>query len=143
MKKIISKKGIILIIIPAFAIFLQFFLRIIMKKDFNTIGISLGGLSLGQLLPFFHFDHFISSKVLGINPHYKFEHGKFIISYDTSANVKPEEIESIKNIFIIAIFINLALFLIIIYLGLTNHIILHTLFGLISCVVSWYLLIYK
>ncbi len=64
MKKIISRKGITIVIIPLFAIFLQFFLRVILDKDFNTIGITLGALGLGQILPFFYFDHFVANKIL-------------------------------------------------------------------------------
>jgi hypothetical protein len=71
MTRIFSRKGIILIIIPLFAIFLQGFLRFVLKLDFNTIGITLGALGVGQLLPFFYFDHFIANKILGIAPSYK------------------------------------------------------------------------
>ena len=73
MSKIFSKKGIILIIIPLFTLFLQGFIRFILKSDFNTIGITLGSLGIGQLLPFFYFDHFVANKLLGISPEYKFE----------------------------------------------------------------------
>ncbi|MCE7057148.1 hypothetical protein LZF95_20880 [Algoriphagus sp. AGSA1] len=141
--KLFSKKGIIIIVIPLFAIFLQLFLRYILGKDFNTIGITLGALGLGQILPFFYFDHFVANKILGITPNYEYSNGKLCVTYDVTTNIPKEDIDKLKNLFIIAIFLNLGLFLITVYFGLTDKILLHTIFGTISCFVSWFLLIFK
>jgi hypothetical protein len=143
MNKLISRKGITIVIIPLFAVFLQFFLRVILHKDFNTIGITLGALGLGQILPFFYFDHFVANKILGITPAYEFGVGKFSVTYELSAHISREEIDGLKNLFIIAIFFNLALFLVTVYCGLTDRILLHTIFGPIICCVSWFLIIFK
>jgi len=143
MKKLITRKGIILVIIPLFTIFLQCFLRIILDKDLNTIGITFAALGLGQLLPFLYFDHFIVNKVLNIKPHYSFDKNEFKIIYKAGQNVNSEEIDSVKNWFYIAIFINLSLFLCVIYLGLAGKIVWHIIFGSISCLISWYLLVFK
>ena len=145
MSKLISKKGIVIFVIPIFALFLQVFLRLILDKDLNTIGITLGALGLGQILPFFYFDHFVANKILGIAPKFNILDNEFQVVYKMrpSSGITEKEIENLKNWFVIAVFLNLALFIIIIYLGLTGKIILHTLFGVLSCVVSWYLLIFK
>jgi len=143
MKKVISRKGIILIVIPIFAIFLQVFLRLILDKDLNTIGITFGALGLAQVLPFFYFDHFIANKVLGVSPEYDDQPDQLSIVYKLSKNIPKEDIEKIKNLFILAIFFNLGLFIVTVYLGLTERIFLHILFGALSCIVSWYLLVFK
>lgn len=143
MKKIISRKGIVIVIIPLFAVFLQFFLRMVLHKDFNTIGITLGALGLGQILPFFYFDHFVANKILGITPEYEFAPGKFTVSYELTAHISKDEVDGLKNLFILAIFLNLALFLVTVFCGLTDRLILHTIFGAICCCVSWFLIIFK
>lgn len=143
MSKLLSRKGIILILLPVFVIILQSFLRLVLKLDFNTIGITLASLGLGQLLPFCYFDHFIANKIMGISPTYKTDKNQLQITYKTKANVPVEEIDSLKNLFLIAIFLNLLLFLVTIYAGSQGYICLHIIFGLISCIISWYLLVFK
>ncbi|QNA42677.1 hypothetical protein [Lacibacter sediminis] len=143
MNKLISRRGIILIIIPLFVVFLQGFLRFVLKHDFNTLGITLGALGLGQMLPFFYFDHFIANKVLAVAPSYKMNTDELQISYKVKGNVNPEEIDKVKNWFIIAMFVSLALFLITIYLGLSGEIEWHVFFGGLSCIISWILLVFK
>lgn len=140
-----SRKGVVLIVVPLFCIFLQVFLRLILKKDLNTIGITLGSLGLGQLLPFFYFDHFVANKLLGITPSYQMTNDSFTINYKIRSGVEitQEVVDRLKNLFMVATFFNLGLFLVIVYLGITQHIGLHIFFGLISCVISWYLLIFK
>lgn len=143
MKKLTSRKGIIIIIIPLFAVFLQFFLRKVLDHDFNTIGITLAALGLGQILPFFYFDHFVANKILGISPEYNYSENKFSVVYQLKNNIPIEEIESVKNLFVIAVFVNLALFLVTLYCGLEGLIILHTIFGAICCFISWFLIVFK
>jgi|GEM_PF-5323180 len=143
MKKLISRRGIVLIIIPLFTIFVQCFLRFVLKKDLNTIGITFAALGLGQLLPFLYFDHFIVNKVLNIKPQYSFEGNELNITYKTGQNINSEEIDSVKNWFYVAIIFNFVLFLCIIYLGLIGKIVWHIIFGIISCLISWYLLVFK
>jgi hypothetical protein len=144
-KYLISRKGIILIVIPVFALFLQIFLRLILKKDLNTVGISLGALGLGQILPFFYFDHFVANKILGISPEFNIENDELLVKYKVKKNatISEGEIEKVKNTFVIAVFLNLTLFLCIVYFGLTGDIMLHTLLGLVSCIISWYLIVFK
>lgn len=144
-KSLISRKGIIVIVIPIFALFLQVFIRIILNKDLNTIGISLGALGLGQILPFFYFDHFVANKILGISPEFNVQNDELLIKYKIKRNtsITEGEIDKIKNLFVIAIFLNLALFLGIVYFGLTGYILLHTILGIFSCFISWYLIVFK
>lgn len=144
-KMLMTRKGITLVVIPLFALFLQVFLRLILNKDLNTIGITLGALGLGQILPFFYFDHFVANKLLGIVPKYRFINGEFQITYQIQQgnNINESQIDSLKNWFILAIFLNLCLFLVIVYFGLCGKILLHTVFGVVSCSISWYLLIFK
>lgn len=144
-KSLISRKGIIVIVIPVFALFLQIFLRLILKKDLNTIGISLGALGLGQILPFFYFDHFVANKILGISPEFSLQNDELLVKYriKQSATIQDGEIEKVKNLFTIAVFLNLALFLSVVYFGLIGDILLHTVLGLISCSISWYLIVFK
>jgi hypothetical protein len=144
MNQIFTKKGIVLIGLPLFTIFTQLFIRLILGKDFNTIGITLGSLGVGQLFPFIYFDHFVANKILGINPKYEMKNGKFVVNYELKSNYSNnKEIDEIKNILYFAIFLNLALFMVTVYFGITGNILLHTIFGLISCLVSWYFLIFK
>ena len=144
MSKLISRKGIVLIVIPLFTIFIQGFIRYIMKLDFNTIGITFGALGLGQIFPFFYFDHFIANKVLGISPTYVTDEKELKIIYKLTSNITDTgKIDDLKNLFFISIFVNLTLFTVILYLGFTGHIFWHIFFGVISCFSSWYLLIYK
>jgi hypothetical protein len=145
MAKVFSRKGIILIVIPLFTLFLQGFIRFILKSDFNTIGITLGSLGLGQLLPFFYFDHFVANKLLGISPEYKFENETLQVVYRVvpGVEIKQDKINALKNWYITVIFLNLALFLIIVYLGIIEKIAFHILLGALSCFLSWYLLIFK
>lgn len=143
MTKILSRKVIILIIIPLFAIFLQGFLRYVLKLDFNTIGITLAAVGVGQLLPFCYFDHLVANKILGISPHYKTMKGELQITYKASSNIKDKDIEAIQNLILIAIFFELALFIITIYLGLSGYILYHIILGSFTCIISWYLLIFK
>ena len=141
--KLISRKGVVTIIIPLFAIFIQAFIRFILDKDFNTIGITLGALGLGQMLPFFYFDHFVANKVLSVAPTYNTSGRKLVISYDLKFTIEQGEIERMKNLFIIGIFLSLGLFFVTVYLGLTDHIGWHLLFGSMNCVISWYLLLFR
>lgn len=142
-KSIKTRKGIVLLIIPLFIIFVQIFIRVILKKDINTIGITLSALGLGQILPFFYFDHFIANKILGIAPDYDFADEKMTITYKLCTNVEKSAVDSIKNDFMVAIFLNLVLFMLTVYFGLAEEITLHIIFGSICCIVSWYLLIFK
>jgi len=138
------RKIIVLVVIPLFAIFIQFFLRMILETDFNTIGITLGTLGIGQLLPFLYFDHFITNKVFGIKPSYEVKSDEISIKYKmTTQSLDEKKIDKLKNQFILAIIFNLALFLIVIYLGVKGEILWHIVFGAISCLTSWYLLVYK
>ena len=143
MSNLISRKGVILIIIPLFAVFLQFFIRTILCLDFNTIGITLGALGLGQMLPFLYFDHFIANKVLGLDPNYELKPAEFTVKYKLSSNIESNDIDKFKNLFMAAIFFNLALFLVTVYFGIKGEIILHIIFGSFSCLISWYLLVFK
>jgi hypothetical protein len=142
-KKLLSKKGVILVIIPLFVIFTQAFVRYILNKDFNTVGITFGALGLGQLIPFIYFDHFITNKVLNIAPAYDLNNKKLIITYDLVSNVDSGKIESVKNLFFAAVFVSLGLFLVTVYLGVTNQIGWHLAFGVCNCLISWYLLFFK
>ncbi|WP_228237260.1 hypothetical protein [Allomuricauda sp. M10] len=140
----ILRKVIVLVLIPVFAIFVQFFLRMILGTDFNTIGITLGTLGIGQLLPFLYFDHFITNKIFGLKPTYDIKQNEVSIKYKMSVqSLDSTKIDGLKNQFLLVIFLNLALFLVIIYLGVKGEIVWHTIFGGISCLSSWYLLIFK
>jgi hypothetical protein len=70
-------------------------------KDFNTIGITLGSLGLGQLLPFFYFDHFVANKLLGINPTYKVEDGTLVISYAAKPGIEVDQ-QAVDNFLVFA-----------------------------------------
>ena len=143
MKKILTRKGAVLIIIPSFIVFLQVMFRLTAGQDLNTIGITLGALGLGQIIPFLYFDHFIINKVLGIKPVYSYDSNELSITYKLQSNIIAEDIESSKNYLFAATFCSLGLFLVILYLGLNKIIIPHIIFGVISCSVSWYILVFK
>lgn len=143
--KIFSGKGIVFIILPLFTIGLQLFIRIILDKDWNTIGITFAALGLGQIFPFLDFNHFIRSKILSIAPEYKDNNGSIEISYRLFQKkpIKNDEIEKLKTQFLIALLLNLILYLLTIWLGVMDYIFFHIVLGLICCIVSWYLIIFK
>ncbi|MEK7254957.1 MAG: hypothetical protein AAB316_09445 [Bacteroidota bacterium] len=143
MKKLISRKGIVLILIPFFVIFLQAFIRYVLGKDFNTIGITLGALGLGQILPFVYFDHFVANKIFNISPSFAAKGDKFIITYKAGVKVGIEDIEGMKNLTYVAIFVNLMLFVMTVYFGLIQLTLLHIISGSLCCLLSWGVIFYK
>lgn len=143
MTKILTRRGIVLIVMPLFLIFLQIFIRFILHKDLNTLGITFAALGVGQLFPFLYSDHFIINKVIGTKPLYLNQENTVVIKYETFQNIDNEQIEKVKNYIFGAIFFNLGLFMCVIYLGLIGHVFMHISLGIISCIITWILLIFK
>ena len=143
MKKLLSRAGIVLVIFPLTVLLLQIMFRLAFGKDLNTIGITLGAMGLGQLFPFLYFDHFVANKVLGIRPSYEVKNSELIITYKVNPKIEASEIEEVKNIVIAVTFLSLGLFMVIVFFGLRGDIFLHTTFGIISCFISWYILVFK
>lgn len=145
-KKILSRKRVVLIGVPLFALFIQGFVRFVLKTDFNTIGITLGSIGLGQLLPFMHFDHFVANKLLGTKAkEVKVENVEVRLLYkvESGVNLDIEKIETTKSLFTWAIITCLGLFFIIVYLGIRGYVFWHIFLGSVICIVAWYLLIFR
>ncbi len=145
MKKVLTRKGIVLIVIPLSLIFLQLFVRFLIKSNISYIGITLGALGIGQLCPYLYFDHLILNKAFSLQPDYKTEPGKLILEYSVQVaeSFDKTKFELLKNLYILSIFLTGALFLFTIYFGLTGSEGIHVLLGVIICIYTWYLLIFK
>jgi hypothetical protein len=142
--KWLSHKWIRVIALPLFAVFLQAILRFSANHDFNTVGITLASIGLGQLLPFIMFDHLLVNRVF--KPKTKITSNspgkiEFNVELSEIQGDLTEHVGKQGSMFLIAALISLLLFSIVILLGIKGFIITHILLGLGSCVASWLIIL--
>ena len=132
-------KSIVAIGIPLTAVCIQALLRYAMDINFNSMGITLSAIGIGQIFPFIIFENFLLSKVFGIKEEANFAgEGKISIIYTMENKGNTNNIKDIRLLSYVFFLINIILFILTIILNLKGEIYLHLLTGAISCLLTWY-----
>ena len=138
--KYLTVRSLISIAIPLTIVILQALVRYSADKDFDTIGITLSSIAMGQIFPYIIFESFLLGKVFGLKEESQFlADGKLSLTYQMEN--KDSVVSNIKKIRLLSYFfflITLLLFIITIILNFKGEIAFHILTGFLSCIVIWY-----
>lgn len=88
MKEKLTTKSIIAIAIPLTTIGIQWLLRDLAKSEFNSIGITLASIGIGQIFPFIVFENFLLSKVFSLKEEKVISNNQLILTYKVESNDK-------------------------------------------------------
>lgn len=124
------------IVFPLAVVIVQWFIRHISDVDFNTVGITLGAIGLGQIFPFIIYDTLIVGKVLSVRPYHSFTRSEFTTRHQFLLERDDQGIENLKKWTYLLFVVNLLLFMFTVYLGVTGELWTHITLGGVTCVIS-------
>jgi hypothetical protein len=137
MKEKLTTKSIIAIAIPLTTIGIQWLLRDLAKSEFNSIGITLASIGIGQIFPFIVFENFLLSKVFSLKEEKVISNNQLILTYKVESNDK-NNLKDIRLLSYLFLLINILLFIATVSFSLQGNFKLHLLTGFISCGLAWY-----
>lgn len=124
------------ILFPISVVFIQGFIREISSIDFDTVGITIGAIGLGQIFPFIIYDTLIVGKIITIKPSYSMTKSQFVTRHSFLLKRNGDSIDKLKKLTYVIFIMNLLLFMVTVYLGITGEYWAHIIFGTIGCLIS-------
>ena len=138
-------KYVFTIVVPAFVIFLQIFIKNICGADFTpNLGITIGAIGLGQIFPFIAFENLLFGKVLNLKKSLSTTGNSFTIQYSFEQIANDSRMENIKALALGLLFLSIAIFMIIVYMSVNDAPTYQRVsLGLMNCIISWSFILSK
>jgi hypothetical protein len=135
---LLTTKAFAAMFVPLGIVLIQALLRYAMNEDFDSLGITLSSIGIGQIFPVIIFENFLLSKVFGIKEEIIQDGGTTSIVHKLEQKEVTSSIKDIRLYSYIVLLINLLLFMLTIILNLKGNACLHIVTGCLSCLVTWY-----